>query len=98
MTERMKDGCVGGVACARRQRMRRIARPGFRSVRETMRRRVSTVRWWCHFDEEAEEDEEGGGWFGEGVVTIRGGLVLGVVILFIFFFSVFFLLCFSSVW
>lgn len=80
----IKDGCVGGVTCARRQRTRSHARPGFRNVWDRTWRSVSRVRWWCHLFILVLDDDEVE--VGDGVVRICGGL-LEVVIYLSFQFS-----------
>lgn len=67
----MKEGCVSGVASARRESGSMKAGKGWNSVRERTRRSVSSVRWVCH----------GGGSGDEEVTPVsRGSIALGFVV------------------
>ena len=67
----IKEGCVSGVASARRESGSIKAGKGWNSVRERTRRSVSSVRWVCH-----------GGGSGDDEVTpvSRGAIAFGFMV------------------
>lgn len=66
----MNEGCVSGVASARRESGNIKAKKGWKRVRERTRRSVSSVRWAC---------QGGGSGEDESMLVFRGVVDLGVV-------------------